>query len=143
MKILRKVFFFILLASNVSAHSKNDSIPKFYDAIISFNSICCGTPSSNFLSSFLQDFCKKNKVILKAWHIGGCGREGEFKIMISASKLKKSKKNKFKKALQNIIPAQNNKNKTLKPSSGNINVEYDQSLSNSENCIERLSEWKF
>ena len=143
MKILIKVLFFLLLISNVSAQQKLDSDPNVYDAIISFNSICCGTPSSSFLSTFLHDYSKKNNVVLKAWHLGGCGREGEFKILVSLSKFKKFKKIKFKKSLQNLIPDQNKKNKTLKPSSGNINIEYNLPLSNDENCLEKLSEWKF
>ena len=143
MKVLCKIFFFLILINTVSAQQKPETSPKIYDAIISFNSICCGTPSSDFLSVFLQDFNKKYKALLKAWHIGSCGREGEFKILIAASKLKKSKKVRFIKALQNLIPYQNNKNKTLKPSSGNINIEYNIPLSNIENCSETLTEWNF
>ena len=143
MKILIKVLFFLLMINNVSAQSQNESISKVYDAIVSFNSICCGTPSAAFLSTFLRDYSKKYKVVLKAWHVGGCGREGEFKILVSLSKLKKIKKIKFKKSLQNLIPDQNKKNKMLKPSSGNINIQYDSSLSNEENCLEKLSEWEF
>ena len=143
MKIFKYILVLLLIINSINAQQKSDSFPKTYDAIISFNSICCGTPSSDFLSSFLKDFNKKNKVALNAWHVGGCGREGEFKIIISASKLKKIKKIKFKKALQNLIANQNNKNKTLKPSSGNINIEYNIPLNNEENCLEKLSEWKF
>ena len=143
MKVLGKIFFFLVLINSASAQQKPESFPKIYDAIISFNSICCGTPSSAFLSNFLQDFNRKNKVALKVWHIGSCGREGEFKILVSELKLNKSKQIKFKKRLQILISDQNNKNKTLKPSSGTINIEYNIPLSNEENCLEKLSEWKF
>ena len=143
MKIFKNILFLLLIINNINAQQKPESFPKNFDAVISFNSICCGTPSSDFLNTFLKDFNKQNKVVLKAWHVGSCGREGEFKIMISALKLKKRKIIKFKMALQNLIPNQNNKNKTLKPSSGNISVEYNVPFKDEENCLEKLSEWKF
>lgn len=75
--------------------------------------------------------------------LGGCGREGEFKILVSLSKLKAAKKVKFKKALQKNILLQNSKNKSNKPSSGNINLDLSPEQRDFSNCLGELTEWKY
>ena len=135
--------FCVLMFSKVNAQQKTEARLKNYDLVISFNSICCGTPSSEFLRDFLNKYRKKNKIIPDAWLLPGCGREGEFKILLSLSKLKKCKKIKLNQAIKDLIPAQNSKNKTLKPSTGNINIAYNLSGDNITNCSGQIMEWKF
>ena len=143
MKKLFTLVFCIILFSNISAQQKIDTSFKNYDVVISFNSICCGAPSAEFLRDFLNQYSNKNKITPQAWLLGGCGREGEFKILLSLAKLKASKKIKFNKAIKELIPTQNNKNKTVKPSSGNINITYNPSENDFSNCTGKITEWKY
>ena len=142
MKIIIQLALFLIITSALKSQQKDDTLKK-YDAVISFNSICCGTPSADFLRTFCKEFSNKNKVDFQVWQLGGCGREGEFKILICLSKLKASKKVKFKKALKKNILLQNSKNKTLKPSSGNINPDFYPQPSNFSNCSGEMTEWKY
>ena len=131
------------MATNVNAQKAIDTSLKTYDIVISFNSICCGTPSADFLRSFLNQYTKKNKILPEAWLLGGCGREGEFKVLLSLSKMKTSKKVKFNKLLKELILNQNIKNKTLKPDSGSITLTNNFSKDILINCSAQLKEWKF
>ena len=142
MKIILQLFLFLIIAPAAKSQQKNNSSLK-YDAVISFNSICCGTPSADFLRIFCKEFSKKNKVDLQIWQLGGCGREGEFKILVSLIKLKPAKKVKFERLLQKNISLQNSKNKSDKPSSGNINLNLAPEEKNFSNCSEKLTEWKY
>lgn len=143
MKKVIKLVFCILMVANVNAQKAIDSSLKTYDAVISFNSICCGTPSADFLKKFLNQYGKKNKIAPEAWLLGGCGREGEFKVLLSLSKMKNSKKVKFNKSLKVLIPNQNSKNKTLKPDIGSITLTTNFSKDIFTNCSAQLTEWKF
>lgn len=131
------------MVSNINARQKIDTSLRTYDVVISFNSICCGTPSADFLRDFLNQYANKNKIAPQAWLLGGCGREGEFKILLSLSKMKASKKVKFNKLLNELIPNQNSKNKTVKPSSGNINITCSPTENDFTNCTGTVAEWKF
>lgn len=75
---------------------------------ISYSSICCGTPSTNPVMTYVNQFQKKNKT--KAFEIvrqSGLGREGEFDLYINTDQLSKTKKTKFITGLQSAIALQN------------------------------------
>ncbi|SUX45215.1 hypothetical protein [Chryseobacterium indoltheticum] len=73
---------------------------------ISYNSICCGTPSTAPVMNYINSFQgKKNK--LEIYRQSRLGREGEFKLFIGTDALSKSKKTKFIKGLEAAINSQN------------------------------------
>jgi len=77
---------------------------------ISYSSICCGTPSTGPVTSYLSQFQKKNKT--KAFEVfqqPGLGREGEFNLYIGVDQLSKSQKTIFMKGLKTAISSQNTK----------------------------------
>ena len=135
-------FLFVLLAcTTVNAQTTTTVSPISYGAAVSFGSMCCGTASDDFLKDFIKEFSCKNKVTVNAWQMTGCGREGEFKILFSLEKLKEAKKLKLIAALKKLIPAQNDKNKNVKPNSGPISVDYDLPLNKLGNCRGQLIKW--
>lgn len=73
---------------------------------ISYNSICCGTPSSTPVMNYINSFQGK-KNTLEIYRQSGLGREGEYKLFIGIDALSKSKKAKFIKGLEAAINSQN------------------------------------
>jgi len=73
---------------------------------ISYNSICCGTPSSAPVMNYINSFQGK-KNTLEIYRQSGLGREGEYKLFIGIDALSKSKKVKFIKGLEAAINSQN------------------------------------
>lgn len=73
---------------------------------ISYNSICCGTPSSTPVINYINSFQGK-KNILEIYRQSRLGREGEYKLFIGIDALSKSKKANFIKGLEVTINSQN------------------------------------
>jgi len=89
---------------------------------ISYSSICCGTPSTNPVMTYVKQFQMKNKT--KAFEIfrqSGLGREGEFNLYIGTDQLSNTKKTKFITGLQSAISSQNTKRN--ESSDGYVNFE--------------------
>jgi hypothetical protein len=126
-----------------AAAQKNNSKQVNYDMAIHFNSICCGPPDNTFLKKFLKGFNKANKVTVKAFLVGGCGREGEFKILLSYSALGKTTSAKLKTQLDALIPKQNAGNKAANGSSGNIELQYNPVPDDWQGCRTPLAVWKY
>lgn len=73
---------------------------------ISYNSICCGTPSSTPVMNYISSFQGK-KNTLEIYRQSRLGREGEYKLFIGIDALSKSKKAKFIEGLEATINSQN------------------------------------
>lgn len=89
---------------------------------IGYSSICCGTPSTDPVMNYVNQFQKKNKT--KSFEIlqqPGLGREGEFNLYISTSQLSKTQKTSFIKGLQSAISSQNTERK--ENSDGTVNFQ--------------------
>ncbi|MBC7511854.1 MAG: hypothetical protein H7320_24410 [Ferruginibacter sp.] len=135
-------FFFMLVAFKANANTIINTQSINYSVVVSFGSMCCGTASDDFLKNFVKQFNTKNKVVISAMQVGGCGREGEYKILFSLEKLKEAKKIKFVTALKKLIPEQNEKNKTVKASSGPVTLDYNLPFNKLENCRGQLTKWQ-
>lgn len=89
---------------------------------IGYSSICCGTPSTDPVMNYVNQFHKKYKT--KPFEIlqqPGLGREGEFNLYISTSQLSKTQKTSFIKGLQSAISSQNTERK--ENSDGTVNFQ--------------------
>jgi len=76
---------------------------------ISYGSICCGTPSTEPVMNYINQFQKKNKIkTFEIYQQTGLGREGEFNLYIGTDHLSKSQKTDFIKGLESAISLQNN-----------------------------------
>jgi hypothetical protein len=133
------------LLQNIAINAQNTAAgtPAKFDVIVSFGSVCCGTSSDDFLKDYIKTYTSKNKETMIALKVGGCGKEGEFKILFSLVKLDDSKKMNFISKLKKLIAEQNEKNKTANASSGPISLDCDLPISQFEYCREQPSKWKW
>lgn len=77
---------------------------------LDYNSMCCGTPSTNPVMTYIETFQSKNKrKPIEVYRQSGLGREGEFKLFIGIDELSKSKRQQFIKGLTETVTLQNNK----------------------------------
>jgi hypothetical protein len=77
---------------------------------LDYNSMCCGTPSTNPVMTYIETFQSKNKrKPIEVYRQSGLGREGEFKLFIGIDALSKSKRQQFIKGLTETVTSQNNK----------------------------------
>ena len=77
---------------------------------ISYSSICCGTPSTSPIITYINEFQKKNKIKnVEILQQQGLGREGEFNLYISTDQFSKIQKTNFLKGLQSAISSQNHR----------------------------------
>ncbi len=141
MKLLLLLFFSLSMAPLHTATAQlkkpvvnNNPKPAIYQVEVSFTSMCCGTAPTDFLHLFVDSFNKKNKVQLDAWQWGGCGKEGENIVLFSTTNLKKKQEKKFLNAIKTLIPQQNEKNKKINASMGEINIDYDVAAATINNC---------
>ena len=137
-KIALQLLASIMFFAGTYAQLTTPVTPEKYDVVISFNSMCCGTASNDFLKEFITNFNAKNKVALNVWQMSGCGREGESKVIILSAGIKKTVKTKLMKSLKTLIPQQNEKNKAIKASIGNIDLEYGIAANTITNCRGQL-----
>lgn len=78
---------------------------------ISYNSICCGTPSTDPVMNYISLFQKKNKTKpFEIFRQSGLGREGEFKLFVGTDQLSPKIKTKFTAGLQDVVNSQNKTN---------------------------------
>ena len=76
---------------------------------ISYNSICCGPPSTAPVLGYVETFQAKNKgKNIEIFRQSGLRREGEFKLFLGIDALSQSKKKKFISGLETTINQQNN-----------------------------------
>lgn len=107
---------------------------------ISYNSICCGTPSSAPVMNYINSFQGK-KNTLEIYRQSRLGREGEYKLFIGIDALSKSKKAKFIKGLEATI---NSQNKSRNESSdGIVNFESQKTVKKEKlNTLNNLTIYK-
>jgi len=135
-------FLFLILLQFATVNAQNatpGTIPKC-DMVVSFGSMCCGTASDDFLKDYIKKFNINSKDDIKGWLLGGCGREGEYKILLSFNTLKEPEKLKLNEELKNLIDEQNKKNKVVNASSGSISISTNPATANFENCRGQLKE---
>lgn len=112
MKILLTAL--LILSSYIS-----DAQTVSYDVAVSFSSIGTGTPSDDFLFKFYKKQ-KKTYKKLEAFKAGGCGREGEFTILMNTRGMKAADRTSFYKKLKALVLAEEKKNLAKNASSGHI-----------------------
>ncbi len=147
MKILTILSIISTLISCSNSNIKNVNIPgstvtdsTAYPLAVSFNSICCGTASSDFLKSFLKLFNQKNKTDIAADIAAGCGREGEFVVLFKLPKTERVN-TKFETELKALVEKTNAQNKKANNSSGSIALLQTTHTSDYKNCRLGITPW--
>ena len=109
-----------------------------YEAAVHFSSICCGTTSDNFLKDFVSKFNKYYKVKVPAQKLGGCGREGEFYVLFSLEKIKKSVNKQFLSRLKTEVDKQNQVIKTEGQNKGPVSIANNVGFNDLQGCRQEL-----
>ncbi len=142
-----KILFLFLGLLSLGTSCKSVAVPlyqdKAYGAGVSFNSICCGPPSEEFLKTFVKGFNLSQKVKITADKIAGCGREGEFVILFNTGKMKADIREKFIADLEKLVPVQEIKNKQAETSSGGVQVVRDVKSSAYSHCRISSQNWAY
>lgn len=130
----------LLVCTSLTARETN--VPSAFELVVSFGSMGTGTSSDDFLKDYVKKFCKKNKVTIPAFKVGGCGREGEYKVLFSLKKLKKFPAIQFTNGLKTLIARQEQKNRNTDHNSGNIILEYHKKMQEFTYCREPVTAWQ-
>jgi len=121
---MKKVVLIIGLFSAVLFSAQKSETYLYLD----YNSMCCGTPSTNPVMTYIETFQGANKrQPIEVYRQSGLGREGEFKLFIGIDALSKSKRKQFIKGLEETVTSQNNKRN--RSSDGSVFFTPTQSLS--------------
>nr|WP_314492383.1 hypothetical protein [uncultured Chryseobacterium sp.] len=102
---MKKIILILLIISfTFLSAQKSESFLR-----LSYNSMCCGTPSTAPVMNYIETFQKNSKgKKIEIFRQSGLGREGEFALYIGIDALAKSKQGKFVKGLEATITSQNN-----------------------------------
>lgn len=115
-------------------------VPAKFEAGVAFNSICCGPPDDAFLQKFYRA-SKKCYNTIAAYKAGGCGREGEFRILFKLSGMKTTDRKKFLKELKELVLRQDKANKAKNSSSGSVEMLQFIKRSDLSYCGSGISKW--
>ena len=143
MKIIFALLSIFLINCNKAATPASTSEDPVYLVGISFNSICCGPPSEDFLKTFVRKFDKANNVKITADKIAGCGREGEFVVLFALGNIKTATRDKFIAEVEQLIPVQNAANKNANTSSGGLDVLHNVKGSDYNHCRIKSQNWEY
>lgn len=92
---MKKVIFLIFLTGALSAVAFAQKTCT-YPVVVSFNSMCCGVPSSSPVIKLIKIFKKQYKIKQVAVDsIGPLGREGEYYLAFRLKEFSKAQKIKF------------------------------------------------
>lgn len=87
-----------------------------------FGSMCCGTIGDEFLKEWLIKFNQDEKTAITADRYSGCGKEGEYIIVIYKNGFNSSKEAKFNIGLEKLIDEEVKKRKAENSSIGSVEL---------------------
>lgn len=93
-----------------------------YPIAVSFGSVCCGTASADFLKVFILNYNRENKSAVSADIVSGCGREGEFVILINPGQMETVLLQGLVNSLEKTVVETDNTNKKNNSSSGTLEL---------------------
>lgn len=108
---------------------------------IFFSSIASGPAHDDFLHQWLNAYLQKNKLSLTATKYQGCGKEGEYIIVLSTTALSKHQHQQLKTDLEKCIQQQVEENKSKQPDAGPIHMEYNIGKDSYNHCRLGGSKW--
>lgn len=128
--------------NNLSREGQDSIQDKIYPVVVSFGSVCCGTASDEFLKDFIKTYNKNHSTSINADIAAGCGREGEFVILINIPE-NNTEKMVFIAELEKIVLENDTKNKSGNSSSGGIEIIKDSKDSDYLHCRQGIKKWNF
>ena len=130
MKNILFILSFLISSCNSKVNTMQQNPITEYPVAVSFGSICCGTADPDFLKSFITNYNKENNSTMSADIMSGCGREGEFVILINPGQMNAGPLQAMINSLEKTVTATDSTNKRNNSSSGTLellkNVKKDQ-----------------
>lgn len=87
-----------------------------------FGSIAAGTIGDEFLKDWLLQFNKTEKAAVTADKFSGCGKEGEYIIVVHKNGFDNARETKFTTGLEALVTAEVKKRKAESSSSGYVEI---------------------
>ncbi len=147
MKLLMTLSLLVAITSCSNSRIKNGSSggatptdSTGYPLAVSFNSICCGTASADFLKSFVISFNQRTSTSIAADIAAACGKEGEFVVLFKMPD-NENVHQKFKTELEFLVEKTDAQNKKANSSSGGIAVLLNASTADYKHCRLGITPW--
>lgn len=101
---------------------------------IFFTSMAGGPAHDDFLRQWLNAYLQKNKLSLTATKYQGCGKEGEYIIVLSTTAISKIPQQQLKTDIEKCIQQQVEENKSKQPNAGPIHMELNIGKDSYDHC---------
>jgi hypothetical protein len=108
---------------------------------VSFGSLASGPIGDDFLKTWLQKFIREEKVAVTAEKFSGCGKEGEYIIVISKTNFSNAMDEKFSSGLEKLVADEIKRTKAISSSSGSVNITYNPDISEYSYCRLGSKKW--
>ncbi|RYY49058.1 MAG: hypothetical protein EOO06_08255 [Chitinophagaceae bacterium] len=106
-----------------------------------FGSMASGPIGDEFLKTWLKQFIKNEKVNITADKYGGCGKEGEYIIVINKSNFSADTETKFMKNLEKLVSDEMRRTKAENSSAGPIEIRKEPAVEDYTYCRLGSSKW--
>lgn len=108
---------------------------------IRFGSMASGPIGDDFLKNWLVKFKNEEKVELTADKFSGCGKEGEYIIIINKTSFGADKDKKFNNGLERLVEEEIKRTKAENPSSGSVEIRQNPSPDEYSYCRLGSKKW--
>lgn len=108
---------------------------------VRFGSMASGPIGDEFLKTWLLRFKKDEKVEFTADKFSGCGKEGEYIIIINKTSFGADKDKKFNSGLERLVEAEIKRTKAENPSSGSVEIRQNPSPDEYSYCRLGSKKW--
>lgn len=108
---------------------------------IRFGSMASGPIGDEFLKNWLVKFKNEEKVDLTADKFSGCGKEGEYIIIINKASFGAEKDKKFNSGLKQLVEAEIKRTKAENASSGSVEIRQNPSPDEYSYCRLGSKKW--
>ena len=106
-----------------------------------FGSVASGPIGDEFLKTWLLNFKAEEKVELTADKFSGCGKEGEYIIVINKMNFSPDKEEKFTTGLQQLVTDEVKRAKTQSSSAGSVEIRPDPKVEDYSYCRLGSKKW--
>jgi hypothetical protein len=108
---------------------------------VHFGSIASGPIGDEFLKTWLLQFIREEKVAITAEKFSGCGKEGEYIIIINKNNFNKAIDEKFTSGLEKLVEDEVKRTKAINSSSGSVNITNDPNIEEYSYCRLGSKKW--
>lgn len=108
---------------------------------VSFGSLASGPIGDDFLKTWLEKFIREEKAVVTAEKFSGCGKEGEYIIVINKNNFSKATDDKFNSGLEKLVADEIKRTRAISSSSGSVNIDYNPNVQEYSYCRMGSKKW--